>query len=56
MVKGTITGNPWPLQIYLSQSLSNISDVSLVDGIQKYGGIRKMIYKMSKISTIMHLL
>lgn len=56
MVKATIIGNPHPLQIYPSQSLSNISDVSLVDGIQKYSGTRKVIYKMSKISTIMHLL
>lgn len=56
LVKRTIIGNPWPLQVYPLQSLSNVSDVILVDGIQKYSGIRKVIYKMSKVSTIMHLL
>lgn len=56
LVKGTIIGNPWTLLIYCSKSLSNISDVSLVDGIQKYGGIRKVIYIMNKISAVMRLL
>lgn len=31
LVKGTVIGNPWTLQIYPSQSLSNISDVWLME-------------------------
>lgn len=34
--------------MYTSQSLNNINYVSLVDGIEKYKGIRKVIYKMRR--------
>lgn len=43
-----IIGNPWPLQMYTSQSLNTVYCASLVDGTQKYVGIRKVIYKMSR--------
>lgn len=34
--------------MYTSQSLNNINYISLVDGIQKYKGTRKVIYKMNR--------
>lgn len=34
--------------MYTSQSLNNVYYASLVDAIQKYEGIRKVIYKMSR--------